>query len=1217
MTLSAPENQHKILKKWQFWVDRGGTFTDVVARTPEGRIITRKLLSENPEQYADAALQGIRNILKIKSADVIPHELLESVKMGTTVATNALLERTGTPTVLAITRGFKDALRIAYQNRPKLFELDITLPQLLYQDVVEIEERVSAQGDVLVPFNSTVATEQLKQIFNRGIRAIAIVLMHGYRYHHHEQQLAEIAAEIGFTQISLSHQTSPLMKLVSRGDTTVVDAYLSPILRQYIDQVAAELGGTQLMFMQSNGGLVSADLFQGKDSILSGPAGGIVGAVKTCQQAGYGRIITFDMGGTSTDVAHFQGEYERTFDAQVAGVRIRAPMMQIHTVAAGGGSILSFAGERFRVGPESAGANPGPACYRRGGPLTVTDCNLLLGKLNPDFFPSVFGQNADQPLDSLVVAQKFDQMSHEIEQQTGRKLTPFTIAEGFLKIAVDNMANAIKQISTQRGYDVTDYTLCSFGGAGGQHACLVADALGMKKVILHPFAGVLSAYGMGLADMRTIRQQAVERQLSASLMRALQSNLIEMEIDARNELIQQGVTKQTIQFLRTAYIKYEGTDSSLPIPFQKYEEEYQQIIAAFASAHHQQYGFSVSAKALVLESICVEAMAPGYNEDSTPPTFSNRPDGLSSIAQSCFFSDGQHHTVPVYNRCHLRPGDYIDGPAMVIEDTGTNIVEAGWQAHLSKLGNLMLERVVPLPDRVTIGTQADPIMLEVFNNLFMSIAEQMGAVLENTSASVNVKERLDFSCAIFNDQGDLVANAPHMPIHLGSMGESVKGIIAKFGQEISPGDSFISNAPYNGGTHLPDITVISPVFNLSDSEILFFVASRGHHADIGGISPGSMPPNSVTVEQEGVLFDNIRLIQQGEFSESLIRRLLTTGHYPARNPDQNIADLKAQIAANNKGINEMWRMIKHYGVAVVKAYMQHVQDNAEASVRKVIAGLKEGEFSYQIDDFATIKVKLTLDQVNASAVVDFTGTSAQLPNNFNAPSAVCKAAVLYVFRTLVKEDIPMNQGCLKPIQIIIPSGSMLNPCYPAAVVAGNVETSQWIVNALYGALGVCAAAQGTMNNFTFGDDTYQYYETIAGGMGAGADFDGVSAIQSHMTNSRLTDPEVLEWRFPVLVDDFSIRKNSGGQGKHCGGDGVVRKIRFLEPMSAAILSSHRKTAPFGLAGGQPGARGNNYVQRADGERINLEATAQVSVKGGDTFVIETPGGGGFGLSTEQ
>lgn len=1208
MVLTDPEKQHEMLKKWQFWVDRGGTFTDVVAQDGDGRIITRKLLSESPERYADAAIQGIRDILNLEADESIPEDMLHAVKMGTTVATNALLERKGTPTLLAVTEGFRDALRIAYQNRPKLFELDIRLPELLYREVVEIEERIGAKGDIIRPLNVEQAKRQLSEAFDSGIRAVAIVLMHGYRYQEHERQLAQLAAEIGFTQISVSHRVSPMMKLVGRGDTTVVDAYLSPILRHYIDQVAAELGNSRLMFMQSSGGLTDANRFQGKDSILSGPAGGIVGAAKTCRQAGHKQIIAFDMGGTSTDVSHFNGEYERTYDAQVAGVRMRAPMMQIHTVAAGGGSIVRFDGARFRVGPESAGADPGPACYRRGGPLTVTDCNLMLGKLNAQFFPKVFGPNADQPLDDGIVTQRFAELAEQIEQQTGNRLTPVAIAEGFLKIAVDNMANAIKQISTQRGYDVTDYTLCSFGGAGGQHACLVADALGMKKVILHPFAGVLSAYGMGLADISTMQRETVESRLTPELLDSLEERLIAMENRGSAEIGEQGVAEPDIRLLRSAYIKYEGTDSSLPVSLTDYEG----TVKAFAAAHQQHYGFVMSGKPLVLESIAVEAVGLGHDAGSTDLQFPQRQEPLQPIADTQFFSNGANHSAPVFDRVLLVPGDIIDGPAIIIEETGTNVVEPGWQATISELGNLELGRVVALPSRVAIGTQVDPIMLEVFNNLFMSIAEQMGATLENTSYSVNVKERLDFSCAVFNRSGDLVANAPHMPVHLGSMGESVKSIIAKFAGEIAPGDVFVSNAPYNGGTHLPDVTVITPVFDRDKTEILFFVASRGHHADIGGISPGSMPPDSINVEQEGVLFDNIRLLRGGRFDEDEIRALLCSGGYPARNPEQNIADLKAQIAANNKGVTEMWRMIDHFGTEVVMAYMQHVQDNAEASVRRVIDSLSDGEFVYPIDKFATIRVKVTLDKKNSGAVIDFSGSSAQLNNNFNAPSAVCKAAVLYVFRTLVEDEIPMNQGCLKPIEIIIPEGSMLNPQYPAAVVAGNVETSQWIVNALYGALGVNAAAQGTMNNFTFGDDRYQYYETIAGGMGAGSGFDGASAVQTHMTNSRLTDPEVLEWRFPVLVQEFAIRISSGGAGEQRGGDGVVRKIRFLEPMSAAILSSHRQTAPFGIGGGEPGEVGVNYVERADGSITKLGATDRTEMKRGDTFVIETPGGGGYG-----
>jgi len=1214
------------LTLWQFWIDRGGTFTDIVALSPKGEYHTHKLLSENPESYPDAALQGIRDLLGISNNTPIPAEKIQAVKMGTTVATNALLERKGTPTALLITQGFKDALRIAYQNRPRLFDLNIKLPELLYSEVAEVEERLGANGEIVKTLNEQQARNELSAIYANGIRSIAIVLMHGYRYPAHEKRLAEIASEIGFTQISTSHEVSPLMKLISRGDTTVVDAYLSPILRHYIDLVATELGDTQLMFMQSNGGLVSADSFQGKDSILSGPAGGIVGAVKTCQAAGHNTIIGFDMGGTSTDVSHFNGEYERSFNSVVAGVRMCAPMMKIHTVAAGGGSILHFDGNRFRVGPDSAGANPGPTCYRRGGPLTITDCNLMLGKLDPEYFPKVFGPNGDLPLDKKAVIQKFIDLANKIKQTTGRDMPPTEVAEGFLKIAIDNMANAIKEISTQRGFDISHYSLCSFGGAGGQHACRVADALGMKKVILHPMAGVLSAYGMGLADFRSLHQHSVEEPLEQSLINNLQPVIGKLIKQGQQEIIAQGISSAAISSITRALVKYHGTDSTLSVVLSNAAETQ----THFEDAHRQRYGFIVPEKALIIESLSIEIIGKGHSEapnlqqseDSPQLTQAVAGQSPNPISTTELFTGAIGQTANIYQRDDMQAGSTILGPAIILETTGTNIIEAGWQATLSDLGNLELERIVPLPKRTAIGTDVDPIMLEVFNNLFMSIAEQMGTILENTSYSVNVKERLDFSCAIFDPQGELVANAPHMPVHLGSMGASVKAVIKQHAAQIHPEDVFITNAPYNGGTHLPDVTVITPVFQKQEYEkqrddkdglnILFYVASRGHHADIGGISPGSMPPNSTSVEEEGILFDNIRLVDQTGFRETAIREMLGGGPYPARNPDQNIADLKAQIAANEKGVQEMWRMIDQFGQDVVIAYMEHVQDNAEEAVRRVIDTLEDGRFTYNIDGIATIKVSINVDKTMRSATVDFTGTSDQLPSNFNAPSAVCYAAVLYVFRTLVEDDIPMNQGCLKPLNIIIPEGSMLNPQYPAAVVAGNVETSQWITNALYGALGVVGAAQGTMNNFTFGDEQYQYYETISGGTGAGPGFDGTSAVQSHMTNSRLTDPEVLEWRFPVRVDGFCIRENSGGAGMYQGGNGVIRRIEFLQNMNAAILSSHRETAPFGTAGGQQALVGKNYVERHNGQIEKLKATDQTQMAAGDIIVIETPGGGGYG-----
>ncbi|WP_395828019.1 hydantoinase B/oxoprolinase family protein [Elstera sp.] len=1197
--------------QWQFWIDRGGTFTDVVARRPDGRLLTKKLLSENPERYRDAALQAIREFLEVPGSAPIPAEKIAAVKMGTTVATNALLERKGDRTVLLITQGFRDALRIAYQDRPDIFALDIHLPELLYERVIEAQERVRADGTVEQALDLAATKAELEAAYADGIRSCAIVFMHGYRYTAHEKAAADLARAIGFTQVSVSHEVSPLMKLVGRGDTTVVDAYLSPILRRYVDQVAGELGGTRLLFMQSNGGLTDAKLFQGKDSILSGPAGGIVGAVQSTLSAGFQKMIGFDMGGTSTDVSHYAGEYERAFDTQVAGVRMRAPMMQIHTVAAGGGSILGFDGTRFRVGPHSAGANPGPTAYGRNGPLTVTDANVMVGKLDPAFFPKVFGLNGDQPLDRAAVAAKFAEMAAEITRLTGSPRTPEEVADGFLKIAVENMANAIKEISIQRGYDVTDYTLCSFGGAGGQHACLVADSLGMTKVFLHPLAGVLSAYGMGLADFRVMREAAVEAPLADALLPNLAGIVADLTVGAKAELASQDIPDTQMRAIPTLRLRYEGTDAFLVVELPEGPDALAELIRRFEDAHRRRYGFIVAGKAQIVEAVAVEVVGMMDRHQDAPVPL--RTEGApEAIAQVSIFTAGKAHLVGVYDRLKLLAGDRVPGPAMIIEPTGTNVIEPGWEAELTERGHLVLTRVVPLEKSFAVGTNVDPVMLEVFNNLFMSIAEQMGSTLENTSHSVNIKERLDFSCAIFDGDGNLIANAPHMPVHLGSMGDSVQAVIRQHGNGMGPGDVYVLNAPYNGGTHLPDITVITPIFLDGETQPTFYAASRGHHADVGGITPGSMPPTSKTVDQEGVLIDNLLLVERGRFREAEMRALLASGPYPARNIDQNIADLGAQIAANERGATELRRMVDQFGLAVVRAYMGHVQNNAEEQVRRVIDALKDGSFSYEMDDGATIALTVTIDRAKRSAKIDFTGTSPQQPTNFNAPSSICRAAVLYVFRTLVPDDIPMNAGCLRPLEIVIPEGCMLNPRYPAAVVAGNVETSQVITDTLYGALGIMAGAQGTMNNFTFGNDTYQYYETICGGAGAGATFHGMSGVHTHMTNSRLTDPEILEWRFPVLLESFGLRNNSGGAGHFHGGDGVIRRVRFLEPMTAAILANRRKIPPFGLAGGQPGAVGRNYVDRKDGLREEFGATHEVAMTAGDCFVIETPGGGGFG-----
>ena len=1264
--------------RWQFWIDRGGTFTDVVGRAPDGALHTLKLLSENPEQYADAAVEGIRRLLGLRPGEAITPQQVDCVKMGTTVATNALLERKGEPTLLVTTRGFRDALRIAYQARPRLFDRRILLPELLYEQVAEAQERMGAHGEVITPLGEAALRTGLQQALDAGIRACAIVFLHGWRFSAHEAAAARIAREMGFTQVSVSHEVSPMMKLVSRGDTTVVDAYLSPILRRYVDRVATQMPGVRLFFMQSSGGLTEAHRFQGKDAILSGPAGGIVGMVRTAVAAGHDRIIGFDMGGTSTDVSHFSGgaagTFERAFETLVAGVRMRAPMMSIHTVAAGGGSVLHFDGARLRVGPDSAGANPGPACYRRGGPLAVTDANVMLGRLQPAHFPRVFGPGADEPLDREAVVQRFQALATEVAQRTGRATSPETLAEGFLQIAVQNMANAIKRISVARGYDVTRYTLQCFGGAGGQHACAVADALGMSRVYIHPLAGVLSAYGMGLADQIAMREGSVERLLDAGGLDAARDRLQELARAATAELVEQGVAGTSVQCRPRVHVRYQGTDTALVLewPAGADEDTPALVVAigqAFDAAYRQRFAFLMAGRPLVIEAVSVEAVAAGETT-SLPAALQAVPETAPAAPRARV----QMHcgtagwlNADLHEREALAPGAAVDGPAIVTDRNATTVVEPGWRAVRTPEGALELRRTAPRTAEHAVGTEADPVMLEVFNNLFMNIAEQMGLRLQNTAYSVNIKERLDFSCALFDAQGQLIANAPHMPVHLGSMSESIKTVIER-NPQMREGDVYVLNDPYHGGTHLPDVTVVTPVF-LHDCDggawrersetvpgavrpepvegafgastgpartdggastgsgrkarPLFYVASRGHHADIGGSTPGSMPPFSSTIVEEGVLFDNFLLVRDGALREAALRAQLASGTWPARNPDQTIADLRAQIASNEKGVQELRAMVEQFGLDTVSAYMRHVQDNAEESVRRVITALKDGAFDLELDNGAHIRVRITVDTTAREATIDFTGTSAQLPNNFNAPKAVTMAAVLYVFRTLVDDDIPLNAGCMKPLHVIVPEGCMLNPRSPGAVVAGNVETSMCVTNALFGALGLMAASQCTMNNFTFGNEQHQYYETISGGTGAGiwtgpdgqvmGGYDGTSVVQAHMTNSRLTDPEVLEFRFPVRLDSYEIRAGSGGAGRWRGGDGGVRRVRFLEPMTASILSNGRRVPAFGLAGGASGALGINRIERADGRAEVLTHIGSAPMQPGDVFVIETPGGGGYGV----
>ncbi|MFJ4504298.1 hydantoinase B/oxoprolinase family protein [Streptomyces sp. NPDC088864] len=1197
--------------RWEFWIDRGGTFTDVVGRRPDGRLVTRKLLSHDPDRYRDAAVAGIRLMLDLAPGEPVPADRVAAVKMGTTVATNALLERRGEPTVLVITEGFRDALRIAYQNRPRLFDRRILLPEAVYDRVVEVPERIDAHGRTVTPLDREAVAALLREARADGLGSAAVVLMHGYRHPAHEQAVAAEARAAGFTQVSCSHEVSPLIKLVPRGDTTVVDAYLSPILRRYVDSVAAELPGIRLMFMQSNGGLREAAHFRGKDAVLSGPAGGVVGMARTSARAGHDRVIGFDMGGTSTDVSHYAGEFERELGAEVAGARMRVPMMNIHTVAAGGGSVLHFDGRRYRVGPDSAGAVPGPACYRRGGPLTVTDAQVMLGRISPAHFPAVFGPDGDQPLDASVVRERFEELADEVARTTGTRRTAAETAAGFLEIAVLAMAGAVKKISVQRGHDITRYALTGFGGAGGQAVCAVADALGIDTVLVPPLAGVLSAYGIGLADATAMREQSVEAVLDAATEERLRRLCDELAARTRADLRADGIPDDAVATRARVLLRYEGTDASLPVPL----DTAAAMTAAFTREHRARYGFTADRR-LVVETASVEATgtAGGHAEIRPPERATGAPTTPHPYATTRMFADGRWQDAPLHRRTDLRATDTVTGPAIVAEADATTVVDPGWQAELAPTGHLVLTRARPRPARQAVGTRVDPVMLEVFNNLFMSIAEQMGVTLENTARSVNIKERLDFSCALFDARGNLIANAPHIPVHLGSMGESIKEVLHRNAGTMRPGDVYAINDPYHGGTHLPDVTVVTPVFDEDGGEpvLRFLVASRGHHAEIGGITPGSMPAFSRTVHEEGVLFDNWLLVRDGTLREDETRALLTTAPYPSRDPDTNLADLRAQIAANEKGIAELRAMTDQFGSEAVDAYMGHVQDNAEESVRRIIAGLDDGHYRYETDNGAVIEVTLTVDREARSAVIDFTGTSPQQPGNFNAPKSVVMAAVLYVFRTLVADDIPLNSGCLNPLEIKIPEGSMLAPVPPAATVAGNVETSQAVTGALYAALGVQAEGSGTMNNLTFGNDRVQYYETVASGSGAGEDFDGTDAVQTHMTNSRLTDPEILEWRYPVLLESFGIRADSGGAGRHRGGHGVERRIRFLEPVTLALLTGHRRVPPYGMAGGSPGALGSQHIEHADGSRTELAGCDSADAGAGDVLVLRTPGGGGYG-----
>jgi 5-oxoprolinase (ATP-hydrolysing) len=1210
MILNA-HNTETDKKEWQFWVDRGGTFTDVVAKNPRGQLTTKKLLSENPEAYDDAALHAIRLFLGLDKGAPIPHERIRSVKMGTTVATNALLERKGEATVLAITEGLEDSIEIGHQARPLTFALNIEKTELLYDHVIGVRERISADGKINTPVDIEMTRGALALAYSKGYRSIAIVLMHAYKYSEHEKIVAELAVQIGFKQISTSHEVSPLTKIVPRGETTIVDAYLTPILHRYVNRIADAIGSQnepgKLLFMQSSGGLTDSKKFRGRDAILSGPAGGIIGATHTAKIAGFNKIIGFDMGGTSTDVSHFAGQYEKAYETEVAGIRMRVPMMYIHTVAAGGGSILAYDGNRFRVGPGSAGANPGPVCYRRGGQLAVTDINVCLGKIQPKYFPKIFGPDQDEQLDREATVQAFAKIALKI----GDNRTPETVAEGFLDIAIEHMAQAIKKISVSRGYDVKNYVLNCFGGAGGQHACLVAERLGMEKIFLHPLSGVLSAYGMGLADISTERQKVIERGLDSDAMSVAKLELSSLIQKNSEDLIEQGLDEQLIESNLWVLLRYKGTDTTIQVKFDDADSMRRQ----FETEHMRQYGFMAAEKEIVLETLGVTSFGGGESPPEKPSTHATNTTPLP-IDEQQVYSCGEWHNTPIYNIEQLTFGHELSGPAIIIEPTGTIVVEKNWRAIVTPYQHLVLEKTGAIEIINQGSVECDPVRLEIFNNLFMSIAEQMGIVLRNTSQSVNIKERLDFSCAVFDKQGNLVANAPHVPVHLGSMDSSVK-VVINSGQEIRPGDVFVQNNPYNGGSHLPDITVITPVFNDDGVQIMFYVASRAHHEDIGGIAPGSMSPLGKNIYEEGVIIDCLKLVDKGTFLHDDIHAVLSSGKYPARNIEQNIADLMAQIAANNTGVNELKKLVTNYSLRTVHAYMGFIQDSAEQAVRKVISGLDDCEFVHEIDSGAVIKVSIKVDKDNKQATIDFTGTSEQQPSNFNAPGAITQAAVLYVFRCLVGDDIPLNAGCMKPLNIIVPEGSMLSPKHPAAVVAGNVETSQAVTNALFGALQALGSSQGTMNNLTFGDDDCQYYETICSGAPAGPGFNGAAAVHTHMTNTRLTDPEILESRYPVMLEEFSIRRKSGGQGKWNAGDGIYRRIRFLKSMECSILSDHRRVPLFGTAGGEVGEIGRNWVERADSRIDELGGCAQTVMSAGDTINISTPTGGGFGLIPKE
>lgn len=1242
--------------KYRFSIDRGGTFTDIYAEVPgEPGYRVIKLLSEDPQNYADAPREGIRRILTEMGAcradgDCVSADPIEWIRMGTTVATNALLERKGARCALLVTRGFGDILQIGNQDRPHIFDLEIRKPELLYETVIEIDERLrflradepppaepvveGITGDrlvVLQPLDSEALRPQLQQVYDRGIRSLAVVLMHAYAWPGHELAIGRLAEEIGFAQISLSSQVMPRIKLVARGDTTMVDAYLNPHIRNYLDSFRQgfedRLANTSLLFMQSDGGLARAGDFTGSRAILSGPAGGVVGyAMTTFEQESGQPVIGFDMGGTSTDVSRFGGDYELVFETETAGVRIQAPQLHIKTVAAGGGSRLFFENNMFMVGPESAGAHPGPVCYRKNGYLAVTDANLVLGRIQPKYFPHIFGTGENQPLDLAasrrVLAELADRINAANRQKGLPDMSVEQVALGFLQVANEVMVRPIREISVMRGYDIKEHVLAVFGGAGPQHACAIARSLGIPDIFIHRFSGILSAYGIGMADVIVDLQKPSSVRYQPQILPDIEKQVAGLREQAYADLLRQGFAADAVDSTAFLNLRYKGTDTPQMIAWPE-DNDFARVLS---ETYLREFGFDLDGRDILIDDVRVRAR--GKTSGLRRLTISGAQGPAPQLdTVQCYFEGGWQATA-VYDLAQLGAGYCIAGPAIIVHETSTILVEPDCTASITGSGDVRLQ--VGSGVRQRVGTEMDPIQLSIFSNLFMSIAEQMGRMLQKTAISTNIKERLDFSCALFGPSGELVANAPHLPVHLGAMSEAVKEQIRRRKDDLMPGDVLVSNHPVAGGSHLPDITVITPVFR--EGEIIFWVAARGHHADIGGISPGSMPPNSRRIEEEGACITSFKLVENGRFQEEGIAELLLAPGKLERGPGQpkisgtrlledNISDLKAQVAANQKGIELVLEMVDHYGLDVVQAYMRHVQDAAEDAVRTRLRELSQSKGMQArdsvsamdfMDDGSPIVLKMTIDRSDGSAVFDFSGTGPQVWGNCNAPKAVTKSAILYCLRCLIKKDLPLNHGCLLPITIHIPPGSLLDPSPEAAVVGGNVLTSQRVVDVVLKAFGVAAASQGCMNNFTFGNERFGYYETVGGGAGAGPCWHGQTGVHTHMTNTRITDPEILERRYPLLLREFSVRRGSGGQGRFNGGDGLIREVEFLVPLNAAILSERRVYAPYGLAGGQPGARGHNLFICKDGRTISMGSKNEIMAGPGDRFRILTPGGGGYG-----